>query len=56
MWPHKTFGKLFKARQAPSPVPQPVTTKSTALEFINIAANNPACTYVKLFSSALSIP
>ena len=54
--PHNTFGKLFNASIAPSPVPQPVIMKSTALEFINIADNNPACTYVKFSSSGFSIP
>ena len=34
MCPQSTLGKELQARQAPSPVPQPVTTKSTVLAYI----------------------
>ena len=45
------------ANIAPSPVPQPVTTKSAAPLFKRIAARIPFCTYVSCaLSSAEYIP
>ena len=44
IWPQSTFGKLFSASIAPSPVPHPVTTKSAAPLFSRIAARSPAFT------------
>ena len=42
----RTLGNELSASIAPSPVPQPVTTKSQAPELRRIAANIPFCTYV----------
>ena len=55
--PHRTPGNEFNASMAPSPVPQPVTTKSAAPLLIKRAAKIPFCTYVSCAaSSAAYIP